>query len=51
MLAKDGKHLSFFGLADDGTLHDLPEAGREPLLRVRATGTSDFETVHELLVL
>lgn len=49
-LAKDGKQLSFFGLADDGTLHDLPEAGREHVLRVRATGTSDFETVHDLLV-
>jgi putative ATP-dependent endonuclease of OLD family len=50
ILAKDGKSLSFFGLAADGTLHDLPEAGREQVLRVRVTGTPDFEVLHELLV-
>src|SRR6202035_3530250 len=35
---------------DDGSLHELPEAGLEPVLRVRVTGTPDFEVVHELLV-
>lgn len=49
-LAKEGKQLPFFGLTSDGTLHDLPEAGREQVLRVRTTGTRDFEVLHDLLI-
>jgi putative ATP-dependent endonuclease of the OLD family len=48
--AAEGKQLPLFGLADDGTLHDLAEGTREPVIRVRATGTADLEVVHEMLV-
>lgn len=49
-LAVEGKQLPFFGLAEDGTLHDLPEASFESVIRVRVTGTVDLEVIHEMLV-
>lgn len=49
-IAAEGKQLPLFGRADDGTLHDLAEGAREPVLQVRVTGTPDLEVVHEMLV-
>jgi putative ATP-dependent endonuclease of OLD family len=49
-IAAEGKLLPIFGLAEDGTLHDLAEGTREPVISLRATGTADLEVVHEMLV-
>ncbi|MGA8475873.1 MAG: AAA family ATPase [Candidatus Cybelea sp.] len=49
-LAGEGKQLPLFGLSEDGKLYDLPEAGLEPVILVRATGTADFEVLHEILL-
>lgn len=47
-IADEGRQLPLFGLAPDGKVHDLPEAGLEPVLLVRASGTADLEVVHEM---